>query len=60
MLKNIVPDDGAALQALVAFIITFAVFSLIMLRAWRMRIDDSDKMSRLPLEGDSENNHPNN
>ena len=55
MLKNIVPDDGAALQAIVAFIITFAVFSLIMLRAWRMRSEDSEKMSRLPLEGDSEN-----
>lgn len=55
MLKNIVPDDSAALQALVAFIITFAVFSLVMLRAWRMRKSDSEKMSRLPLEGDSEN-----
>lgn len=57
MLKNIVPDDGAALQALVAFIITFAVFSLIMLRAWHMRREDSERMSSLPLEGDSEN-HP--
>ena len=60
MFKNIVPDDGAAIQAIVAFIITFAVFSLIMLRAWHMRLDDSDKMSRLPLEGDSENHHSNN
>ena len=58
MFKDIVHSDGAALQALVAFIITFAVFALIMLRAWRMRIDDTEKMSRLPLEGDSENHHP--
>ena len=59
MFKNIIPDDSAALQAFVAFVITFAVFALIMIRAWHMRMDDSDKMSRLPLEGDSENNHSN-
>ncbi len=57
MFKNIVPDDGAALQALVAFIITFAVFSMIMLRAWHMRREDSDHMSSLPLEDDSETHH---
>lgn len=55
MPKNIIPDDGAALQALVAFIITFSVFALIMLRAWFMHREDSEHMSALPLDRDSEN-----
>ena len=57
MFKNIVPDDGAALQALVAFIITFAVFSMIMLRAWHMRREDANRMSNLPLDDSSETHH---
>ncbi|MBT8037030.1 MAG: hypothetical protein KJO21_05755 [Verrucomicrobiae bacterium] len=56
MFKEIVTDEGAALQAGVAFFITFSVFFLIMFRAWRVRRDD-DHVANLPLEGDSETSH---
>lgn len=57
MFKEIVTDDGAALQATIAFFITFSVFALIIIRAWRVRRDDDDRVANLPLEGDSETSH---
>ncbi len=57
MFKDIVPDDGAALQALVAFIITFAVFSIIIFRAWHMRSEEATRMSSLPLDDEPKTNH---
>ncbi len=56
MFKDIVTDDGAALQASVAFFVTFSVFLLIIIRAWRARRDD-DHVAHLPLEEDSETSH---
>lgn len=56
MFKDIVTDDGAVLQASVAFFVTFSVFLLIIIRAWRARRDD-DRVAHLPLEEDSETSH---
>ncbi len=56
MFKGIVTDEGAALQAGVAFFLTFSVFLLIIIRAWRARRDD-DRVAHLPLDDDSETSH---
>ncbi len=53
MFKNIVTDSNAALQAIIAFTVTFSVFFLIMLRAWFVRKSDDDRVANLPLEDDS-------
>ena len=53
MFKDIVTDEGAVIQAAVAFFLTFFVFFLIMLRAWRIRRKDDDRVANLPLENDS-------
>lgn len=57
MFKEIVTDKGAVLQASVAFFVTFSVFFLIMIRAWRVRRADDDRVANLPLEDDSETSH---
>ncbi len=57
MFKYITVDNGAFVQALIAFIVTFSVFALVMFRAWRMRSDESDHVANLPLNHDSETEH---
>lgn len=57
MFKDIVTSEGATLQAAVAFFVTFSVFLLIMIRAWRMRRENDDHVANLPLESDSETSH---
>ena len=57
MFKDIVTDEGAVIQAGVAFFVTFSVFLLIIIRAWRVRRED-DHVANLPLEGDSETPTP--
>ncbi|MCP5536477.1 MAG: hypothetical protein H7A51_09630 [Akkermansiaceae bacterium] len=57
MFKAIVTDEGAVVQASVAFFLTFSVFFLIMIRAWRVRRVDDDRVANLPLEDDSETSH---
>ena len=52
MPKNIIVDNQAFWQALAAFILTFSVFVVIMVRAWKMRKGESDHMSSLPLDDD--------
>jgi len=52
MPKNIIVDNHAMWQALAAFIVTFSVFVVIMIRAWKMRQRESDHMSSLPLGDD--------
>lgn len=57
MFKEIITAEGAALQAGVAFFVTFSVFFLIMIRAWHVHRDSDDHVANLPLEGDSETSH---
>lgn len=54
MFKYIVIDNGALFQALVAFVLTFSVFLIIMLRAWKMRRSEADHLASLPLDNDSD------
>lgn len=53
MFKYIVIDNGALFQALLAFVLTFSVFLIIMLRAWKMRSSEADHLASLPLDNDS-------
>lgn len=57
--KDIVLDSGGRTQGLVAFFLSFIVFSFIMVRAWRSRRDDEDHVTHLPLNNDSETSHTN-
>lgn len=57
MFKQIVIDDQATLQAIVAFVITTSVFAVIMLKAWRMRHEDAEHLSQLPLDNTPETHH---
>jgi len=57
MFKDIITSEGAAVQAAVAFFVTFSVFFLIMIRAWSVRRTDDDRVANLPLEDDSETSH---
>ncbi len=57
MFKDIITAEGAALQAGVAFFVTFSVFFLIMIRAWSVHREDDDRVANLPLEDDSETSH---
>lgn len=52
MPKNIIVDNAALWQALAAFTLTFSIFVVIMVRAWKMRKNESDHMSSLPLDDD--------
>ncbi len=53
MPKNIIVDNAAFWQALAAFVLTFSIFVVIMIRAWKMRKGESDHMSSLPLDDDA-------
>jgi len=53
MPKNIIVDNQAMLQALIAFAVTSSIFIIIMIRAWKMRQNESNHMSSLPLDDDS-------
>lgn len=55
--KDIVIDRDGVAQGLIAFILSFAIFSFVMVRAWRARRDDEDHVANLPLDNDSENSH---
>ncbi len=57
MFKEIVTAEGAAIQAGVAFFVTFSVFFLIMFRAWHAHRDSDDRVANLPLEDDSDTTH---
>lgn len=58
MPKNIIVDNLAFLQALAAFILTFSIFLVIMIRAWKMRQGESDHMANLPLNDDDDTEAP--
>ncbi|NWK56728.1 hypothetical protein HW115_13980 [Verrucomicrobiaceae bacterium N1E253] len=55
--KDIVLDSGGKTQGLVAFFLSFIVFSFIMVRAWRARRDDEKHVASLPLNNDTETSH---
>ncbi len=55
--KDIIIDTDGMIQGLVAFIISFAIFSFVMIRAWRTRRDDDGHMANLPLSNDTETSH---
>ncbi len=51
MFKRLIYDTGLDWVPILAFVLTFAVFCAFVVRALRMKKDDVEHMSVLPLEG---------
>jgi len=56
MFKRVLYEDWQQIIPIIAFILTFAVFIVFVIRAIRMRKDDAGHMASLPLENDT-NSH---
>jgi|GEM_PF-3358973 len=52
MFRRVTPEGWIQVTALIGFLLTFLVFTGAVLRAWRLRRDQADHLSHLPLEPD--------
>jgi len=52
MFKRILYDDWTTIVPVIAFIVTFTVFVVAIVRSIRMKKSTREKMSNLPLEDD--------
>ncbi len=52
MFRRVTPEEWIHLTSILGFLLTFLVFIGAVIRAWRLRRDKADHLSRLPLESD--------
>ncbi|YCM45949.1 hypothetical protein V2O64_07965 [Verrucomicrobiaceae bacterium 227] len=57
MFKRILHEEWADVVPIIAFVFTFTIFVVAIVRSLRMKKSARDHMSTLPLEDDSSDNH---
>lgn len=53
MFRRLIPDDPAARAAIIAFVVTSAIFLYFFVRALLMKKPEADHLANLPLEPDT-------
>ncbi|MGB0993740.1 MAG: hypothetical protein ACPG32_14885 [Akkermansiaceae bacterium] len=56
MFKTIIVDTWEGWAPIASFILTITIFAGVMMRAWKMKSSEADRLASLPLE--FENTHP--
>ncbi|MFN0130136.1 MAG: CcoQ/FixQ family Cbb3-type cytochrome c oxidase assembly chaperone [Verrucomicrobiales bacterium] len=58
MFRRVNPEEWIHLTSIVGFVLTFLVFLVAVIRAWRLRREKADHLARLPLESDDTASDP--
>lgn len=52
MFRRVTPEEWIQLTSIIGFVLTFLVFLVAVIRAWRLRREKAERLARLPLESD--------